>query len=276
MSPSSEIPLVAFPTGNPPRWIQVAPAVDRHGQESRRMILAAAEQVLPEQAIVLGAGLCQEIPLRELVLRFRRITMNDLDKTLLEQAVKNANLTAEQVGKLDMQVTDLTGAADLFVQEAAQCLEKIAEPNAAMGRLAEVAEAIRPTVLEDAAKYDLVIASCVLCQLHVASYNRVVRLFAAKFPGHERELGQSQPWSQAVYNCARRMEAAFMTGLHRLVTPNGRIYLSDTVQVAFVHGTPNGQWATPRYLPDDTHNSTCGLPGQSLRSGRARPMALDR
>jgi len=40
------------------------------------------------------------------------------------------------------------------------------------------------------------------------------------------------------------MEDAFIDALPGLVTPGGRIYLSDTVQAAFLHPTPEGDWLT--------------------------------
>ena len=38
------------------------------------------------------------------------------------------------------------------------------------------------------------------------------------------------------------MEAQFIDDLELLVAPAGRIYFSDTVQMCYVHGTPEGGW----------------------------------
>jgi hypothetical protein len=47
-----------------------------------------------------------------------------------------------------------------------------------------------------------------------------------------------------MYGLAHRMEVAFIDSLPGMLAPNGRIFLSETVQGCFLHPSPDGQWMT--------------------------------
>ena len=60
------------------------------------MILRASEPLAGGQAIVLGAGRCQEIPLSVLAERFPDLTLNDHDASLLDDAIRASGLSEER------------------------------------------------------------------------------------------------------------------------------------------------------------------------------------
>jgi hypothetical protein len=210
------------------------------------MILDAAGDVEPGRAIILGAGRSEEIPLAELVSRFDRVILNDRDGSLLEAGIARSGLDRDQAATVERRVADLTGVSDQFLHDLDRGLRSFPDDSAeaAIDWLAHQAEAVRPETFATGETYDLVIASCVLCQLHLPACNGAIALFGARFPGQVEPLRQSPRWFQAIYGLARRMEAGFLESLHGLVAKKGRIYLSDTVQGAFLHPVPGGGWMT--------------------------------
>jgi hypothetical protein len=208
------------------------------------LIHQASLSVSPGHVIVLGAGRCQEIPLRELVDRFGWVTLTDRDGSLLHEALTTNGLDA--AGRLQVQtiVADLSGIAADYMARVADYLTTARDPAIAAEHLAVLADDAQPEVFTTGRKYDLVIASCVLCQLHLEACNGTLALFVQAFPGRERDLLQSQAWIGALYGLARRMENTFLDSLAALAALGGRIFLSDTVQSAFLRVGPEGDWIT--------------------------------
>src|SRR4051812_16897630 len=173
MSGATEPPLTADRSRDLRRWVKVPSVQCMHAQASRGMIRDAAGHVEPGQAVILGAGRCQEIPLVELAHRFRRVTLIDHDEASLRDAMAAAQLGVEQAAKMELRVADLTGVIGLFLRRVAGALDRMGHglaPTAAEG-LASLAQTTQPMVFNTGQKSDLVIASCVLCQLHVAACN---------------------------------------------------------------------------------------------------------
>lgn len=235
-----EPPLTAFRSNEPRRWVRVPAVVDGHLAASQGMILYASQMVAPTDAIILGAGSCQEIPLLALTDRFASVTLNDWKESLLEKV----SISPERTSNVHRLVADLTGVTVPFLERVAESLGAADDPEQAIERIAELADAVIPQVFSTGRSYDLVVASCVLCQLHLEACNQTLSLFGSKFPEHLQRFRASTRWVQAMYDLARRMERAFVETLHGLVAPNGRIYLSETIQGCFVHPDPEGHWMT--------------------------------
>ncbi len=242
----TEPPIVAFGAGGPRRWIRLTPVPCQHVRSSGALIDLASSSVRPGEAIVLGAGRCQEIPLGAMVDRFHRVTLVDQSAGLLEEAVTSRGLGVDQNKKIQTIITDMTGVTAGFLGQVAERLDLPGDLSAELAAegIASLAESIEPAPFTTGQRYDLVVASCVLCQLHLETCNRTIALFARKFPGQEAVLRQSPAWIHALYGLARRMEETFLEALYGLAAPAGRIYLSDTVQSAFLHPTPEGDWIT--------------------------------
>ena len=164
------------------------PITSRHQQESRRLIARAAEAVAPGRAIVLGAGACEEIPLAQLVARFGQVTLNDVEPGPLQRAVTAANLAPPDREKIEMHVADLTGTTGPLLEKIASALETSADVGSAIDRMAEMVAGQEVGGLLLAGKYDLVVASCVLSQLHFGLTHRAGDLLANRFPGAIEQL----------------------------------------------------------------------------------------
>jgi hypothetical protein len=226
--------------GRRPNW--VLPITCRHKSESRRLILRAADQVLPRRAIVLGAGSCREIPLPELVARFEHVTLNDIRPDGVEGAAAQIDPASRE--KLAIHIADLTGLVDPLVAKIRQRLGECVDPKSAFDAMAESLETVPLGSVSDAGQFDLVIASCVLSQLHYALTHRSDVLLEQRFPGQVEQLHNSPRWTVSLRQVARRMKAIFLDGLVGLTADRGSIYLSDSMQLCHVHLTPLGRWKT--------------------------------
>jgi hypothetical protein len=220
------------------------PVTCQHVAESRRLILAAAESAHPGQAIVLGGGRCAEIPLAELLERFQRVTLNDLDRDAVEEGLKLANLSDAARGKLQLHLADLTGSNKAIVASLAEAIREASDCEGAIEAMSATADRVSLAGLPIDGKYDLIVASCVLSQLHTAVLNGAYEAFVARFPDQQDTLRNSPRWMKAMYGLARRIERKFIDDLPARLTPGGYLYLSDSTQVCFVELTPDGRWRT--------------------------------
>ena len=93
-------------------------------------------------------------------------------------------------------------------------------------------------------QFELVVASCLLSQLHFQLTHAAAARFAARFPGQADALGGSDTWKKSLYAAARRMEDRFIADLAALVVPRGAIYLSESAQMCYVRLAADGGWQT--------------------------------
>ncbi len=212
--------------------------------ESKKLILAAAEWAQPGSALILGAGHCAELPLKELAARFERITINDVDNAVLDEGLSAAGLNDEERAKFKINIADLTGVTESLVSRIEVILSASRDPQAAIEAMAHLLDTALVAGMPITEKYDLVIASCVLSQLHFGLLHRARLAFDKRFPGQDKLLADSVRWSSALFEMARRMERKFIDDLAEHVAPGGFIYLSDSTQMCEVRGTSKGKWET--------------------------------
>jgi hypothetical protein len=220
------------------------PVACQQVEASRHLIKAAADSAHPGRAAVLGAGNCAEIPLAEIAARFEHVTINDVDAAELEKGIAAAHLDDAARAKLDVRVADLTSVTDLLVTSIEELLETVDDPDTAieaMSRLVDDAP-LEGMPLDD--KYNLIVASCVLSQLHFGLLHRADAAFERRFPRQEVRLRESVRWTSALYEMARRMEQRFIDDLAARTAPGGLIYLSDSTQMCYIKRTAEGKWET--------------------------------
>jgi hypothetical protein len=208
------------------------------------MILQAAELVVPGKALVLGAGGCEEIPLAELVARFSSVTLNDIDEAKLRQALCVRDMDTSARAKVDLQIADLSGVTGPAIARIEEVVAANARSTDAIGAMARVLDEQPPGEFPIAGRFELVVASCVLSQLHFRLAQEAAGRFKARFPDCADELDQSDVWKHAVYRLARRMEERLVDEMRGLVADGGLVYLSETVQVCYITLTPDGRWQT--------------------------------
>lgn len=232
------------PGASPPKAYLLAPIACRHRQCSRDMILRAAHAATPGRVAVLGAGACEEIPLEKLAERFAEVVLNDVEPQPLQQAVDALDLAVEDRRKLRIEVADLSGVTQPALERIKQALADAGDAAGAMDAMAAALETVEPTAFPIAGPFDLVVASCLLSQLHFGLTHQAAAKFESRFPGTAEQVRQSAAWTSALYEAARHMEERFMAELARLTSGGGVVYLSESVQMCYVQLTPGGQWQT--------------------------------
>lgn len=232
----------------PARRYQLPRVADQQVAKSRELILAAAAQVAPRKAAILGAGRCSEIPLADLVRRFERVVVNDREPLARDEILHTAGLTATDAGNIEWQVADLTGLVEPLAGAWSNVLAAAPDSSAGAEAMYRALKTTRPEPLPREltalAPFDLVVASCMLSQLHNAALATAVRLFGERFPGEEERFRASQDTASAFYELARQVEARFIDHLASLTAPQGRIYLAETVQVCFLEPAGPQHWST--------------------------------
>jgi len=245
--------LFALPASRP--WRYFAPVRPVHEAMSRHLIVQAADSAVRAtgrggQALVIGAGRCRDIPLRELLERFEQVTATDIDADALKRGLAEAQLDAGQRQRVSVRIGDVVNigaAVDRCVDDAAgQPAWSSASREHKLEHLARQVEALTPTPLPPTRQYELVVASCVISQLHLGAIDRAERLLAHHFePG---KLSDQPRWRKAVCTLAARMQQAFAAMLGERVAAGGRLYFAATPRVHLVLPGPNGQWKSR-----DTH-----------------------
>jgi len=244
LSSLPEPPLTADPRPDQRQWTRLPRIVDQHVTRSEQMILSAAEQTATARAIVLGPGRCTEIPVERLAKRFDHVDMVDMDKAALDEGLASLSLDDALTAKLNIQQRDLTGVIDMFEEGLTRIISDETDFDVALLKMTDLLQSIKPQYPVVKQQYDLVIASVVLSQLHVAVSNLALSNAAKKWPNHVQTMRKSQPWTQAMLQLATVVEPAFVRYVQDLLAPGGRIFLSATMHTCFIHEAPNGDWYT--------------------------------
>lgn len=252
--------VTQVPTLTGGAWRYLTPITPVHEAMSRHLILQAADSAraaMPvtvdprdaraSHALVIGAGRCREIPLRELLERFDRVTVTDIDPDTLQRGLDETKLTPEERRRVEVIIGDIVGVSEHLVRGIEACFAEgvwtLSACEHLVERMASFIESLEPNPAAMQPPYDLVVASCVLSQLHLASVNRVSRQFSQRFP-ETVKLDKQPRWRQAVCRLASRMQARFIDLVHDLVSDNGRLYLAATPRVHLIFRAPQGRWKT--------------------------------
>ncbi len=234
-------PSPAAPDARQPYTLR--PVACRHLAESRRLIGRAGAQANPWRAALLGAGPCSEIPLAQLATRFEQVLVNDIDASTLERALADVPLEASLRAKISLLPADLTGLTEPLLAAIDSLLNSAADASEAIEQMSAQLDAAMPaTTLPLEGRYDMLVASCVLSQLHFGLAHGAEERFARRFADAATALRDSPRWTAALASLARRMEHAFLDALLAHLADEGRIYLSESVQMCNVELTSSGQW----------------------------------
>jgi hypothetical protein len=236
-----ETPSESNPQVIRPRY-RLAPIVTQHLENSRAWIARAAGEACGGSALVLGAGPCLDIPLSELLLQFYRVVLNDFDAGLLNQALDSLPADARRE-RIELAVCDLTAPDELLAKVEA-ILANASDPETALEQLTTAISAFKARPAAIPGIYDLVVASCLLSQLHVMTVQNILASFRQRFGRDVEGLAAAPAWKAALYDLARRMEHKFIDQLAVWLKPEGRCYLSETVQLCYVDLAADGSWET--------------------------------
>lgn len=252
---SETVPAPANPESNSGSGpYRLTPVPSEHVPRSLDLILQAAVTVPGGRAVVLGAGECAEIPLKALAIRFDEVLLVDTNEQLLQKAIADAELDETQRAKVQVRVQDLTGTTRLLLDKVETALgeatdaESAIEATSALLAHQPIVGLLPPDGKDNAVlpgKFNLVVASCVLSQLHIELLLQAGEAFERRFPGQREQLQTDDRWRAALTGIARRMETRFIDDLAALTAEGGLIYLSESVQMCYITLMTDGQWETP-------------------------------
>lgn len=226
-------------------WQSYPPPIDTHVATSRRLILSAAQRVGRGEALVLGAGECQEIPLAELVERFDTVTLVDVDEQALSRALDLHRLTPSQRQRVRTTVAELNGFGPDHLAAVLTATERCTEAEQAVTAAAAALNRLMPAPFVANAKANLVVASCVLSQLHLPLLCAISQGLEGRFEGLRATFPENESWSRAAMAFSERLEKNFIETLRHNVASGGRVYLAATIHRMEYRVTEDGQWQSP-------------------------------
>jgi hypothetical protein len=197
-----------------------------HVAASHRRILQAAELAgQREIAVLLGPGVCSELPLAGLANRFERVILVDLDGQSMLEAVESLppNLRA----KVEIRLSDVTTFASNLMSDLEEATEASEFAEDAFDRFEAIFEKLETGVQKLwLPQADLVVSSLVLSELPRYPLAYADRLLSTQFKVRLRD------WSG--HPAARRKLSKLIVEDHvrilrSLRRDGGVIYYSDTI-----------------------------------------------
>lgn len=231
-----------------PDWRIIGPVEDHFAKRSRAMIQGAASRVSrsivaadapSRRVLIIGAGKCLEIPLASLATQFDHITVTDIDQPRLKEGMRNELRAApppatnhHNITAIISDVMGVTAGVNHGIKQVFRMNSDIDHNRetvmARLGRVMDEAE-IEPQPLNE--PFDLVIASCVLSQLHHGIAAAAKACFRAASPGGLVAPDIRIAWQQLMRPFLERLQTAFIQSLCDWTRPGGLIYLSATPRV---------------------------------------------
>lgn len=242
------VAFAVLSNGQSSSGLELLTVEDQHKQASKQLIMIAAGQVLGSRVSILGAGRCEEIPLADLVERFPSIVLHDLTQSVLETGVERACITAHQAERISFLLGELNGFEDAEVEQVLAGIDDAPSLQHAMQLISYNLNKVTPTAFVLPQQADLLIASCVLSQLHIPFLSQVVAEFEQRFPEKTSALLADESWTRASLALAGRLEQAFIEMLRRSVAKDGRVYLSATTHLIQYHVADDGRFLSPGML----------------------------
>lgn len=224
--------------------------LETHKTKSVELINTAAELASSNSAIVLGCGLCAEIPVRELSQRFESLELLDADGRALEQVFQQSKTWQVPLQQNRIYHADITGLLEKIDRKIPEFVADNPDPFSFLLLCAKWLDTAKPEFWRSNAgkRYDLIIVSTVLTQLQALLRERIECIFSQHYPNSMKPLDNFQPWLDSIWQFARRLETGFIRYLSTLLKPDGIIYLSATVHVSWLTQTSentlitDGKW----------------------------------
>ncbi len=198
-----------------------------HIERSHEQILAAARLAAhSEIAILLGAGVCTEIPLEELARRFERVILVDLDGPSLLEAVDG--LPLELRGKVELRISDVTSFAGSLMESLEEAADRADTAETAFASFDAIFSALttgkHPMHLPPA---DLVVSSLLLSELPRYPMAYADRLIRTRFNRRAREWSGYEEARQRLRHLIVDDHIRILASLCR---PGGAVYFGDTIK----------------------------------------------
>ena len=131
----------------------------------------------------------------ELTRQFEAVTLQDINPDAPQTATDKFDLSASQKSRIHTAIAELNGFEASHVDEVMPGLDQEADAGSAAMMVTDRLLHLAPRPFVAAAKADLVVASCVLSQLHIPILRAIVDGFEQPFPddadaSSNRQIGE--------------------------------------------------------------------------------------
>jgi hypothetical protein len=199
-----------------------------HYQNNRREILDLLDQYgyKIRNALILGPGHCDDIPLERIVNHCKEVTLMELDRKTMNETIGRLPLSLQK--KVTPVVCDLSGLITFFQAALHKMPSNLTAIDALKYYFKNAVESLNhKTPLPIPGKFDLVISSMVLNQFHAMSlkfFNDQIRLkkLAIVDDPEYRNRGHDPD-----HICENALAFDHFHHLRKLTAPEGLIYFSD-------------------------------------------------
>jgi hypothetical protein len=207
---------------------------------SRQLILEATREPgpRPRTAIIVGGGACREIPLVPLAQALDAVVVTDIDDSALARLERTLSKTGLATN-VSYRMEDVSGCTERLLADADARIESSIMPGQALAALIELADSADVTPPAPGATHGLVVASCVVTQIHLRLQSEIVRRFREHFPLDSSILEASSEWVTSMTRLVHRMQDAFFARVAGYMHAASTAYISATVQVG------DGAWECP-------------------------------
>ena len=210
-----------------------------HGRDNKAFLVRAAEVATVSSVAVVGAGKLYDIPLAELVARFSRVVLIDVDGEALEQSVSEAELAPGARARVELVCADVTGINDTFLvgaEEVFACADEDEVVARLLAFLHRYRIAAPPRLFsEELGAVDVACSSMVLSQLAIPLNRHLEGRFQERFPQSQRFA--SPPVQVALGQFTQRLQLAH---LRALLAAAPRAVLTTDVAETFTAVDPQG------------------------------------
>lgn len=207
----------------------------QHISKGKELILEAAKG-LDKNALVVGVGNGNDIPLKELAQQFEQLTLVDIDSEAMERAVNT--LEPELQKKIITHSCDITGV----VAPLSHIVEQLAEERDYghfCDKFFECLETTQPTItpMIPLHQAQLVVSSLVLSQLGSELMLYICDFVKSRY--HIDIMG-NQTFLEKISEYANQLQKHHLEDLSNWTSESGKVYLSDTIAEIYLRHNLSG------------------------------------
>ena len=200
-------------------------------RSSATAALERAPQGQPRRALILGAGSCIDIPLRDIAEAFDRTTIVDMSTSALQNAV--SGLPQQSAKKVTLVGADVSGITSGLMNTCA----RLGEEHTGYGRFAAAAaNAVRQTdpyhkQPSFGEAYDFVCSHLLLSQMGIIPAGFLYRTIAEPRYGmsyNPHDDPEGEPLRKAFGNLSKAIQLSHIDYLSTIVARTGVVHFADT------------------------------------------------
>lgn len=234
-----------------------------HFAQNKSQILSCARGLTGE-ALILGLGNGDDIPLHELACQFDRITVIDIDLAGMQKAI--AKLSPDLQHKFIPVQKDLTGILPFLSERLENLNVPQDESLAAVAEIIHESIALKPP-LSSSKKYHFVVSSMLTTQLFSQMHAYIMEVLPKKYPSLKVNEQSCPNFTNSIETLMKHVCCAHMENLSDWTLPDGKIYYADTTHAEVIEiefGLLNSGSETRAVIMPKLVNKLQALPNEDL------------